>query len=222
MTHPIDALVARRPELAPCRSAITEAEALLASVFSAGGTLLVCGNGGSAADAEHIVGELMKGFQHPRPLDAAMRDALRSVDAYLGPQLASELQGALPAVALVSQTSLISAIANDRDARAVFAQQVFGYGRPGDALLAISTSGNASNVEAAVVVARAKRMRTIALTGEDGGRIAARCDVSVRVPARDTALVQELHQSVYHTLCAGLEQRFFAEASGDERFEEES
>ncbi len=208
-------LLRRRPELAHCGSDIDSAAALLETVFAAGGTLLVCGNGGSAADAEHVVGELMKGFAHPRPLDRATRDALTGVDPVLGAQLADGLQGALPAIALVSQAALLSAIANDTDARWTYAQQVLGYGRPGDALLALSTSGTAANVDAAVVVARARGLHTLALTGADGGSIASRCEVAVRVPERETALVQELHQSVYHALCLSLEERFFGAARSD-------
>jgi D-sedoheptulose 7-phosphate isomerase len=199
-----------QPALAACRTQIVEAFELLEACFAVGGKLLVCGNGGSAADSEHIVGELMKGFASRRPVPAELSRRLE--EAYPGGDgrlLGERLQGALPAISLVSQTSLATALANDVAAEMVFAQQVYGYGRPADLLLAISTSGNAANVIAALRVARVLGLKTIALTGRDGGRMGKLADVVLRVPAAGTPEVQVLHLQVYHCLCAMLEAEFF-------------
>ncbi|MBQ3889457.1 MAG: SIS domain-containing protein, partial [Clostridia bacterium] len=168
---------------------------------AAGGKLLVCGNGGSAADCEHIVGELMKGFHKKRELPA---------DSPVPADIAAGLQGALPAISLVSQSGLCTAFINDCDPELVFAQQVYGYLKPGDVLLGLSTSGNSANVAAAARTASALGGKTLAVTGESGGRLALLCDVCVRLPACDTAQIQELTLPVYHALCALLEDAFFA------------
>jgi D-sedoheptulose 7-phosphate isomerase len=178
-------------------------------VFAGDGALLVCGNGGSAADSEHIVGELMKGFALPRPVPDDVRGRLSDADPVGGDGLADRLQGALRAISLVSQTSLATAIANDGDADMVFAQQVYGYGRPGDALLAISTSGSSRNVVNALRVARAQGLCTVGLTGRSGGAMQALCDVAICVPYDDTPTIQERHLAIYHALCLALELRFF-------------
>ncbi len=169
----------------------------------------MCGNGGSSADADHIVGELMKGFLKKRPLPEPLRQSLVARDAELGQSLASLLQGALPAVNISGHSALSTAFANDVSAELVFAQQVMGLGRPGDLLLGISTSGNARNVLAAFAAARASGLAAIGLTGEAGGKMQERCDVLIRVPAARTHEVQELHLPVYHCLCAMIEERFF-------------
>ncbi len=206
-TH-FSVLFEQRAELIPCRSALEAAFEALTSCFRAGNKLLICGNGGSAADTEHIVGELMKGFRSRRPLPEADVARLRELYGNNGEDIARRLQGALPAISLVSQISLATAVANDVSADMVFAQQVFGYGRPGDALLAISTSGNAPNVINAVKVARALDVKTIALTGE-GGALKELTEISINVPGGDTARIQEYHMSIYHTLCAALEAELF-------------
>jgi len=198
------------PALAACQHEVVEAFELLKACFASGGKLLVCGNGGSAADSEHIVGELMKGFASRRAVPAELRARLEQ--AYPGGEgrlLGERLQGALPAVSLVSQTSLATALANDVSAEMVFAQQVYGYGRPPDVLLAISTSGNAANAIAALRVARVLGLKTLILTGRDGGRMRELADVALRVPASSTPEVQVLHLQAYHCLCAMLEEEFF-------------
>lgn len=204
----LEALTARYPELSSVCADVQAVCDCLAERFRAGGKLLLCGNGGSAADCEHIVGELMKGFLKQRPLAAEQAAALQA--AGLEEPLCRRLQGALPAVSLTGHAALRTAVANDSDPALVFAQQVFGLGRPGDALLAISTSGNAENVAAAAKVARAQGMATIALTGRGGGALAPLCEYAIRVPADETYRVQEYHLPVYHTLCAMLEDAFFA------------
>jgi len=207
----LDELVVRQPVLGACRADIEAAFALLARTFAGGGKLLVCGNGGSAADADHIVGELMKGFRRARRPTGATAERLRAADPELGPRLAARLQVGLPAVNLAAGLALPTAFANDEDPGLVFAQAVLGLGRPGDALLGISTSGDAANVVAALVAARALGLATVGLTGAGGGRMRGRCDVLVAVPAQRTFEVQELHLPAYHCLCAMLEDRFFAE-----------
>lgn len=182
---------------------------MLEATYARDGQVLVCGNGGSAADSEHIVGELMKGFARPRPISAAVRDQLEAAAPDTGGYLADHLQGALRTISLVSQTSLTTAFSNDVAPDMAFAQQVFGYGRPGDVLWAISTSGNSKNVVHAAHVARARGLGTLAFTGLEGGDLAACADVAVRVPFTDTASIQESHIVVYHALCLALETRFF-------------
>ena len=170
---------------------------------------MVCGNGGSAADSDHIVGELMKGYLRPRPVPEDMRARLRAADPALGPALAECLQGALPAVNLMAGSALLSAFGNDVSPDLAYAQAAYGHGKKGDVLLGISTSGNASNVRSALVVGRAMGMTTIGLTGRGGGKMAGLCDILVNVPAVRTFEIQELHLPVYHCLCAMVEERFF-------------
>lgn len=209
MPTPIERLGTRYPDLAPCLPDVEAAYVTLRDAFAAGRTLLVCGNGGSAADSEHIVGELMKGFYQKRPLSGAAREALLAGDPVLGRVLAERLQGALRAISLVSQTALITAFANDVDPDLIFAQQVYGYGRPGDVLMGISTSGNSPNVLYALHTARALGIRTIGVTGQSGGKMAAIADVTIRVPETHTAEIQERHLAIYHAVCAQLEAAFF-------------
>lgn len=181
----------------------------LVGAFRGGGKLLVCGNGGSAADSEHVVGELMKRFMLPRPIGAELVEALTQIAGAEGASLAESLERALPAISLNSQTSLLTAIGNDRGFENVFAQQVLGYGQPGDVLLAFSTSGDSQNVVRALITARAIGVITVAFTGEGGGRAAQFADYLLAVPATTTATVQELHMKAYHSLCATLERIFF-------------
>ena len=205
----IDALVRRIPALFPLRASIHDALELLLCCIANGGTIMVCGNGGSAADAEHIVGELMKGFLLPRQLTPAMREALASAFPEEGAFLAGALQRGIRAVSLVSGVALPTAFANDVNAECAFAQQVLALGRPADLVWGISTSGMSANVNHAFRVARAFGMKTLGLTGKNGGDMAALCDVELRMPANETYLIQELHLPVYHTLCAALEAELF-------------
>ena len=205
----IDQLISKYPELESCSPDIQSSYDVLRDCYRGGGKLLVCGNGGSAADAEHIVGELMKGYLLERPVSERVRARLLSVGPQDGEYLASHLQGALPAISLVSQSSLLSAIANDTAADMVFAQQVYGYGREGDSLIGLSTSGNSLNVIRAMQVARALGLRTIALTGPTGGALKPLCDVCICTPGESTPAIQERHLPIYHVLCAMLEEEFF-------------
>jgi phosphoheptose isomerase len=207
----LEELIRSLPELAECRPSIAAAFACLQQCYAGGRKVMTCGNGGSAADAEHIVGELMKGFRLKRELSPAHREQLRNNVPQEGDYLVSHLQGALPAISLVSQTALLSAFANDLDPEMVYAQQVYGYGRPGDLLIGLSTSGNAKNVINAVWVGKAFGINTIGLTGQNGGIMAHVAEVTIRVPALATYKVQEYHLPVYHALCAMVETEFFRE-----------
>ena len=208
----LDEAIATHPRLHGCRGDIESAAKTMCASYRKGGKLLVCGNGGSAADAEHIVGELMKGFRLKRPLPPELRARFADAHPSLGPMLADSLQGALPAIALTGHASLSTAFANDVDPLLVFAQQVYGYGRTGDVLLGLTTSGNSKNVLLAVVAARALGLTTIGLTGAGGGELARLCDLTIKVPETETARVQELHLPVYHALCTILEAELFHEA----------
>lgn len=207
----LDELIGRYPALAGCRRDVEAAFGALERCFDSGGKLLVCGNGGSAADSDHIVGELQKGFLKKRRLSGELAERLAATDASLGPRLARFLQEGLPAVNLAAGAALQTACANDQSPELVFAQAVLSLGKPGDALLAISTSGNAANVNAALVVARSLGLVTIGLTGATGGDMRNRCDVVIRAPGTRTFEVQEHHLPIYHCLCAMIEQRFFKE-----------
>lgn len=209
--HPLlKKLIITYPDLTNTASQIREAFELWNNSFAQGHKTLVCGNGGSAADSEHIVGELMKGFMLKRSLPPEEQALLEQEHGELGVYLGHHLQGALPTISLVSQTSLISAFANDVAADVVFAQQVYGYGQPGDVLVGLTTSGNSANVLHAMRVAKTKGLVTIGFTGSDGGKMKDLCDVTIRVPSRSTPNIQERHLAIYHTLCAMLEQEFFA------------
>jgi D-sedoheptulose 7-phosphate isomerase len=207
-------LFIRFPELIVCQEALFDAFSALRECYTAGGKVLVCGNGGSAADAEHIVGELMKGFQLRRKIKREDREKLKLSAPGSFEYLAGNLQGALPAFSLVSQTALLSAFGNDIAPDMVYAQQVYGYARKGDILIAISTSGNSPNVIHAVMVAKAFEAGTIGLTGEEGGRLKEFCNILIKAPARETYKIQEYHLPIYHTLCAMLEVEFFGEPLG--------
>lgn len=198
----IELVIERYPCLAVCRQAMEEAAAMLVSMHRQQGTLLLCGNGGSAADCEHISGELLKGFLSKRPLSEEKK-------AGIDPVLAGKLQDGVRAIPLNSLSALFTAFCNDVDAAAVYGQLVSVFGKPGDVFLGLSTSGNAANVCAAAEVASARGMKTVAMTGESGGRLAGLCDCAIRVPASETYQVQELHLPVYHALCAEVEARLF-------------
>lgn len=203
-------LIEKYPALKTCFPDIQRAYELLRETYRQGGKVLTCGNGGSAADAEHIVGELMKGYILKRPVPEQMRRSLLENFPEEGAYLADHLQGALPAISLVSQVSLITAFINDVAADMVFAQQVYGYGKAGDSLIAISTSGNASNVIHAVQVARTQGLHTIGLTGSSGGALKVICEVTICAPGENTAAIQENHLPIFHTLCERIETEFFS------------
>lgn len=202
-------LLIRYPQLSICKEDIISAFDLLSDSYRSTGKLLICGNGGSAADAEHIVGELMKGFKNPRRLDGQYQERLKNVDDVLGDRLADQLQGALPAIALDGHSALTTAYMNDCDPLLCFAQQVNGYGKEGDVLLGISTSGNSKNVIYAAVTAKAKGMKVIGLTGKKDSKLSELADVCIQVPETETYKIQELHLPVYHCLCLMLEEEFF-------------
>lgn len=209
MNHHIDLLISRYPVLEGCRRDILKAYGLMERSYAQGGKLLAAGNGGSAADAEHIVGELMKAFVLPRKLSHQICEKMKAVDAEMGAVLAQNLQGALPAIALDGHIALSTAYMNDCEPLLCFAQQVNGYGREGDVFLGISTSGNSRNILYAATVAKAKGMAVIGLTGEQESKLSCLADVCIRVPRQETYQIQELHLPVYHTLCLMLEERFF-------------
>lgn len=204
-------LLKRYPVLQGCERELEAAFDLLVAAYQNGNKLLICGNGGSAADSEHMVAELMKGFLKRRPISAAHATQLEQSGGLAGKAIASRLQGTLAAISLPSQVSLVTAIANDLDYDMVFAQQVYGLGRAGDVLLAISTSGRSRNVSNAVLVAKAFGLKSIALTGRAGGDLAPLADVAIKVPSDNVAEIQELHLPVYHWLSTELEETFFAE-----------
>ena len=209
MRH-IDLLVERYPSLESAKNDIVAAYLLLEESYKNGGKLLVAGNGGSAADAEHIVGELMKGFKLPRKPEADFAEKLVEENQELGSVLAENLQGALPAIALDGHPALSTAYMNDCEPLLCFAQQVNGYGKAGDVFLGISTSGNSKNVLFAATTAHAKGLKVIGLTGAKDSKLKDMSDVCIKVPQTETYMIQELHLPIYHCLCLMLEDKFFA------------
>lgn len=207
----IDLLVERYPKLDVCRQSIEDAFITLRDCYENGGKLLVAGNGGSAADSEHIAGELMKRFEKPRPVPEDFAKKLKEVDPVLGADLAKNLEQGLMAIPLVAHEALTTAYINDVDGLGVFAQQLYGFGRRGDVFLGISTSGNSKNVLNATVVARAEGIKVIGLTGAKGGKLAEVSDVAIKAPETETYKVQECHLPIYHCLCLMLEDHFFEE-----------
>ena len=204
-------LFERYPALNGIRQQVMEAYQMLRHSYAHGGKVMIVGNGGSCADADHIVGELMKGFWLKRPLDDAKKEAVRRAADALLPGTADRLQQGLPAIALTQHPALSTAAQNDLDPLLAPAQQVIGYGKPGDVVIGISTSGNAKNVALAVAAANAVGLATLGLTGGTGGRLAELCDCAVIAPAHTPADVQEYHLPIYHALCAMLEAKFFEE-----------
>ena len=205
----IDLLIKRYPTLGTCRQQIIDAYLVMEECYEQGGKLLIAGNGGSASDSEHIVGELMKSFVLARKSDESFKKSLMDVDPELGSVLAENLQGSLPAIALDGHFALTTAYMNDVEPLLCFAQQVNGFGKPGDVLLGISTSGNSKNVLYAATVAKAKGMKVIGLTGAKDCKLSAMADVCVKTPQTETYMIQELHLPVYHCLCLMLEDKFF-------------
>ena len=208
MAH-LDELVERYPSLSTCRKDIEAAYKLMEEAYEGDHKLLIAGNGGSAADSEHIAGELMKRFKITRPCPPEFAEKLKSIDPERGENLAKNLERGLMAIPLVAHEALTTAYINDVDGLGVFAQQLYGFGRSGDAFLGISTSGNSKNVMSATVVARALGIKVIGLTGATGGELAEVADVVIKVPETETYKIQELHLPVYHCLCLMLEDRFF-------------
>lgn len=204
-------IIVDHPKLDDCTDDVKAALELLVGCAAAGQKVLTCGNGGSAADSEHIVGELMKGFTLQRPIGSGLRQKLNDAYGRDGDWMADRLQGAIPAISLVSQTALMTAFLNDVDPTMLFAQQVLGYGKAGDCLIALSTSGNSKNIVNAVRIAKVLGVKTIGMTGESGGLLKDECDVCICAPARITARVQEYHLVIYHYLCEALELAVFGE-----------
>lgn len=205
----IDLLVERYPSLESAKEDIIAAYLLMEECYENGGKLLVAGNGGSAADAEHIVGELMKGFKMPRKPELAFAEKLVAENRELGSVLAENLQGALPAIALDGHPALSTAYMNDCEPLLCFAQQVNGYGKAGDIFLGISTSGNSKNVLFAATTAHAKGMKVIGLTGAKDSKLKDMSDVCIKAPQTETYMIQELHLPIYHCLCLMLEDKFY-------------
>ena len=202
-------LFIKYPVLSVCKNDVEKVYEILVNTYKSGGKILACGNGGSAADCEHIVGELMKGFKLPRALDNG--DIALFSEYEGGEEIARGLQKGLPAISLVSHTGLMTAFLNDCNPDMVFAQQVYGYMNEQDTLIALSTSGNSKNVVNAVITAKAKNGNAIAITGESGGKMLSLCDATIRLPSADTASIQEFTLPVYHILCAMLEENFFGD-----------
>lgn len=205
----LDLLIKRYPELNVCKESIVKAYRIIEDCYKSKGKLLIAGNGGSAADAEHMVGELMKGFKKQRTLSKDFSDRLMEVSPEYGKVLAKNLQGALPAIALDGHYALSTAYMNDCEPLLCFAQQVNGYGNKVDVFIGISTSGNSKNVLYAAVTAKAKGMKVIGLTGAKESKLSDMADVCIMVPETETYMVQELHLPVYHALCLMAEESFF-------------
>lgn len=207
----IKELVERYPALSICKTDIESAAKTIIDSYEAGGKLLVAGNGGSAADSDHITGELLKSFTKKRKPEKEFLESLSEIDQETGKYLEDKLQGSLPAVALSNNSALMTASLNDVDGNVMFAQQVMGLGKKGDVFLGITTSGNSKDIIYALVVAKAKGLKTIALTGKDGGKAKTVADISIVVPQEETFKIQELHLPVYHALCLTVEEHFWKE-----------
>lgn len=207
----IKELIERYPALAACEKDIRAAAEAIIESYKAGGKLIVAGNGGSAADSDHITGELLKSFVKKRKPEEKFLAALSSIDSDTGTYLSDKLQGSLPAIALTNNSALMTASLNDVDGNVLFAQQVMGFGKKEDVFLGISTSGNSKDVIYALVVAKALGVKTVALTGKSGGKCKELADISIVVPQSETFKIQELHLPVYHALCLTIEEYFWKE-----------
>lgn len=205
----ITELVERYPALVSAEADILKALEEIIKVYQNGGKILVCGNGGSAADSLHIVGELVKSFRRKRPINAEIRKRLEVEFPEDAERFVQCLEGAMPAISLVSEVSLITAFSNDKEAVFAYAQQVYGQGVENDVLIGISTSGNAENVVLASKMARVKGMKVIAMTGEGGGKLKNLSDVCICAPSKETYIIQEYHLPIYHALCAAVEIELF-------------
>ena len=206
----LDDLCERYPMLTGLRNSIAEAAGMIIDSYSRGGKLLICGNGGSSADADHFAAELMKSFESGRPLDESLKNRFHEISGIRGRYLGEKLEHALPAISLPSNTALTTAISNDIDPSLVFAQQVIGYGEEGDILIGISTSGNSQNIIDACIAAKALNLNVIGITGKTGGKMKHYCDLLVNVPETRTAWVQELHLPVLHVICLIVENHFYS------------
>ncbi len=207
----LEQLIGRYPSLEVCRESIYSSFRTLCDVYENGGTLFIAGNGGSAADSSHISGELMKSFLFRRPVDENFSSELSELFGDEGEQLASKLEGGLPAVSLPSLISISTAVSNDMGGELIFAQMISAVSHADDCFLAISTSGNSRNIELAAMAAKAKKLRLLALTGKKRCRLDDICGTVMHMPETETFKVQELHLPVYHALCAMTESYFFAE-----------
>lgn len=207
----IDLLIERYPKLEVCKEDIISGYELLEECYTKGGKLLIAGNGGSAADSEHIAGELMKRFKTPRPIPNELKEKLVEIDPVRGENLSKNLERPLMAIPLVAHEALTTAYINDVDGLGVFAQQLYGYGKEGDVFLGISTSGNSKNIMNATVVARALGLEVLGLTGKSGGELNEVSNICVKVPETETYMIQELHLPIYHCWCLMLEDYFFEE-----------
>lgn len=205
----LNELIQRYPELESCKDTIIDAKNIMCETFKNGGKLLVCGNGGSCADSDHIVGELMKGFLKRRELPETEREKFKKLFGDKGDYLADNLQGAVPAISLTSHSGLISAFANDVDPEMIYAQQVYGYAKENDVFIGITTSGNSANVVNAAMVAKATGMRVIGMVGAKSCKLDDIADVVIHAPETETFKVQELHLPIYHYLCASCEEDIF-------------
>ena len=208
MKH-IDELVNRYPSLKSCKAEIENATRVFIEVYKKGGKLLICGNGGSASDAQHIVGELMKAFCKKRKISAEIEQNLKK-NPLFDDELILNLEGSLPAISLNSETSLMTATMNDRVSELVYAQQVLGYAKDNDALLCISTSGNSKNIVNAASVAKAMNIKVVSLTGQKDSKLSSISDITIKAPEVETFKIQELHLPIYHAICLEIEEYFFA------------
>jgi D-sedoheptulose 7-phosphate isomerase len=211
MDQHLKILLEKYPELDVCANDIMQAFLIMKECYLNSGKALFCGNGGSAADSDHIVGELMKGFHLPRPLRPEIKRKFTERFGDEGAAIADQLQAALPAISLVSHGALITAFMNDVNPELIFAQQVLGYGKPGDVLVALSTSGNSKNVVCAVKTAKVLGLKCIGLAGWNGGALNDLCDVTIKVPSQSTPDIQERHLPIYHAICLMLEDFFFGQ-----------
>lgn len=211
MNDRVATLTTKYPSLYYCAKDIENAIKEIVTCYHRGGKLLLCGNGGSAADCTHIVGELMKGFLKKRPVDGELAQQLMAKNPLVDQTLLGKLQCGLPAINLCESSALLTAYCNDVDPDYIFAQQVFGLGKKGDVLIGLSTSGNAKNVNHAAKIARAMGISVIGMTGETGGQLAKNASICIKVPATETYQIQELHLPVYHAICAAVEDAFFKE-----------
>jgi len=206
----LDLLCERYPSLSGLRNTIADAAGMLIDCYSSGGKLLICGNGGSSADADHFAAELMKSFEMLRPLDESLKKRFHEISGTRGRYLGDKLEHSLPAISLPANTALATAISNDIDPSLIYAQQVIGYGEEGDVLIGISTSGNSQNIVDACITAKALNLNVIGITGKTGGKMKQFCDLLVNVPETRTAWVQELHLPVLHAICLIVENHFYS------------
>ena len=207
----LNELINRYPSLCDCKEDIKKAVDAIIDCYEKGRKLLLCGNGGSCADCEHIVGELMKGFLKKRPLDGSKMEEMKRNCNLVNDEMLEKLQGGLPAIAIPSITALNSAFCNDVDPELVYAQPLMSLAKENDILIGISTSGNSKNVFGAVKVAKALGIKVIGLTGKTGGKLKDTADICICAPETETFKIQELHLPIYHYLCAAVEEHFFAE-----------